>query len=289
MPPRLIIDFLEDGADALRSVRQANWSVECLVTSRSALPTSEGRKALDVPGVYLLIGPPAKADDNLHRDSRLYVGQADSVADRLDTHLKTSSMKWWRTVVVVRQRDDKDPLNLGQCKFLESRLYELATKASTCVLTNKNAPHRPAIGQAEQGIANDFLANAIVIVSALGFNFFEPRSTSTVPQENDGPPQVPGNLQELLEELRKAATGPSFPKAQWYWTRTPDYRTKVVNGGDFRVFLRVRWNKNCLRVGLHSRGEREKFTVSNSAELEKRHEEIQKAYNKAIKYLQRDK
>jgi hypothetical protein len=224
----------------------------------------------------------------LHRPSRLYVGQADSVADRLDTHLKNDNMRWWQTVVVIKH-EDKAPLNLSQCKFLESRLYALATNAGTSVLVNKNAPRPPVLSQPQQKETHDFLTNAIAIVGALGFSFFEPRSTSIALSENEDPPQVPGNLQELLEELRKASTGPSFPKAQWYWTRTPDYRTKVVNGTDFRVFLRVRWSKNCLRVGLHSRREREKFTVGDSAELENLRAEIQKAYNMAIKYLQRDK
>ncbi len=80
-----------------------------------------------MPGVYLLIGPPKKSDDDLHRDTRLYVGHADSVADRLDDHLKSDSKRWWRTVVVIRRSGDKVPLNLSQCKFLESKLHALAS------------------------------------------------------------------------------------------------------------------------------------------------------------------
>ena len=81
-----------------------------------------------MPGVYLLIGPPEKSDDNLHLDWRLYVGQADSVADRLDSHLKNDTKAWFRTVVVIRRPDDS-PLNLSQCQFLESKLHALASKA----------------------------------------------------------------------------------------------------------------------------------------------------------------
>jgi hypothetical protein len=91
------------------------------------------------------------------------------------------------------------------------------------------------------------------------------------------------NLQPLLEELRLLSTGASFPKAEWYWTRTPDYRAKVVNDGEFRVFLRVALAKSWFRVSVKGIG---KFQISNSADLEGLRETIQTAYKKAEKYLQ---
>src|SRR5205807_5530581 len=79
------------------------------------------------------------------------------------------------------------------------------------------------------------------------------------------PPQVPTHLQSLFDELRNAVTGPSFPKAEWYWTRTPDYRAKVVTDDDFRVFARIRCTRNWLNVQLKEEGE---FKISNSVDLE---------------------
>jgi hypothetical protein len=289
----LTIQFLDDKPYGLRSVTQVNWSVECLISSRSALPVSLGsqltRKALDVPGVYLLNGPPVKSDDNLHRDSRLYIGQADSVADRLDSHL--SGKEWWRSVAVIR-RPDNSPLNLSQCRFLESKLYALALKSRRCILTNKVAP-QPAFLSLEQAKdTEDLLDKAIVIVSALGLDFFEPSNpTVNPPQLMSGeaqpstpiePPEVPAHLRQLLVELQKAATGPSLSKAEWYWTRVPDYRAKVVNGDDFRVFLRIRWNKKELHVEPKEMGS---FKISDSADLDHLRAAIQLAYNKADGYL----
>ncbi|MGA2598297.1 MAG: GIY-YIG nuclease family protein [Bryobacteraceae bacterium] len=286
----LTIDFLEDHADALRRVTQSTWQVQCLMSSRSALPGSlrkeASRKVLDVPGVYLLVGPPEKTDDSiLHPDWRLYVGQADSVADRLARQLKIK--KWWRTVVVIRRPDD-NPLNLSQCRFLESTLCTLGSKAGTCVLTNGNAPQLPTLSAHDKADTQDLLDKAIVIVGALGFNFFRPFDSPPLPsdEEQSEQPPVPENLRQLLEEIRKAATGPSFPKAEWYWTGTPDYRVKVVNGDDFRVFLRIRWAKNGFSVKLK---DVEDFKVSNSADLEEHHEKIRTAYSKADRYLQQGK
>jgi len=284
---RLTIDFLEDKPEALRRITQANWQLECLISSRSELPRSlrreESRRTLDVPGVYLLIGPPEKSDDSTHNDWRLYVGQADSVADRLETHLKNI---WWRTVVVIR-RPDNHPLNLSQCKFMESKVHALASKAGTCVLENKNAPGLPFLSPTDEIDTQDILDKAVVIVGALGFNFFEaPVPVGAASRDSDKPRPVPPKLQPLLEEIRKLAKGPSCPKAEWYGINGPEYRMKVVNGGDFRVFGRVTWAKNWFRVWIRDAGH---FKVTSAVDLEKLNEEIQKAYDNAEKYLQRNK
>src|SRR5438445_8794891 len=101
----LTVEFLDDSADGLRRVSQDNWSGECLVCSRAALPKTLGDesnfKLLDVPGVYLLVGPAeAKSDGGTQCEAQLYIGQADSVADRLETHLRSERKHWWRTAVV---------------------------------------------------------------------------------------------------------------------------------------------------------------------------------------------
>jgi hypothetical protein len=72
----------------------------------------------------------------------------------------------------------------------------------------------------------------------------------------------------------------------WYWTRTPDYRAKVVRTGDDRVFCRVRWAKNWFWVELRDVG---KFKVGSSADLDKVRGEIQTAFGKAEQYLQHGK
>lgn len=217
------------------------------------------------------------------------MGQADSVADRLDSHLKAEGKKWWRTVVVIR-RTGKSPLNLSQCKFLESRLYALATQAGACVLTNKNAPQPAHLSPTEISGTEEFLGKALVIVNALGLNFFdvEPAAeTKQVVNQPEGPPEVPPNLQTLLDAIRGIVTAPSFSRSEWYWTHTPDYRAKVVSDGDFRVFVRITWAKNWLTLKLGKLGEQGKFKVSSSADLEKVRATIQKAYENAVKYLER--
>jgi hypothetical protein len=294
--PNLTIEFLENAADGLRLVTRSDWVGECLVSSRRALPTSFGLedsfKWLDVPGVYLLIGPPEiVSNEPPKREVQLYVGQADSVADRLDSHLKNEKKKWWRTAVVFR-RSDKNPLNLTQCKFLESRLCALSLKAEKCDLANGNAPQLPAMSISERSSTEDFLQKALVILSALGWSFFQapvlPQPSVSKPEDDHGPPEVPPNLKPLLEELRQAVTLPSFTKAVWYWTHVPDYRAKVVGSADnFRVFARVHWAKGWFRLELKDVGN---YKVKTPADInDELRKEIAKAYQRAEQYLQRGK
>ncbi len=287
--PNLTIEFLEDAPDGLRLVSQANWSVECLLSSRHALPRSLGNEAsfkwLDVPGVYLLMGH--VDGGNAQEEVRLYVGQADSVADRLDSHLKSETKKWWRAALVFR-RTDKNPLNLSHCKYLESKLCALALDAGKCILTNKVTPQLPSLSRSEQSSADDFLQKALVIVSALGWDFFKPdQPLQEQAGANKEPKKLPASLGPLLEEIRKSVTGPSFPKAEWYGTRTPDYRAKCVSDTDFRVFARITWAKGWFWLALKDVG---KYKVKAPADIDDElRRAIAKAYQKAEQYLQRGK
>jgi hypothetical protein len=291
----LTIEFLEDAANGLRLITQSNWAVECLLSSRlqleSTLENNLGRKWFDVPGVYLLAGPVAKeAEVDRLRDDKLYVGQADSVADRLDSHLRNENKKWWRTVLVLRRTDTR-PLNISQCRFMESRLYSLALSAGNCELDNRVAPQPAFLSPTEQSSTEVFLDQALVIVSALGFDYF--RAASRAPEtsqpaiESREPPSPPASLLPLLEEICKAVTGPSFPKAKWYSTHVPDFRSKVALSEDvFRVFVRITWAKNWFWVSLKDVG---KYKVSKTEQIDKLREAIQTAYQKAEQHLQRVK
>jgi hypothetical protein len=296
--PNLRMEFVDSSADGLRLVSQDNWSGECLICSRTALPkrSEASSKLLDVPGVYLLVGPPEpKTDGSPLREAQLYVGQADSVADRLETHLKSEEKQWWKTAVVIR-RIEKNPLNLTHCKFLESSLCSLAIGCARCDLKNKVSPQLPSVmSRGEQSSMDDFLQKTLITLSVLGWNFFPRPSTvptsiaspspAPVPPSND-PPDVPHNLKALLEELRNTATGSSFPRAEWYWTRTPDYRAKVVNDGDFRVFFRVVWSKNWFWLKLKDVG---RYKIAKTADIDDIRKDIETAYRKAEQYLQRGK
>lgn len=287
----LTIEFQDERPDGLRLVTQAGSTVECLLCSRAALPRSLGdsdnSKLLDTPGVYLLIGPAERMpEDTSQHDSQLYVGQADSVADRLESHLKAEDKQWWKTVVVFKQLG-KNPLNLTQCKFLESRLCSLAIGVGECVVGNKVSPQLPAISPGARNSTEDFLRKAIVIVTALGWNFFhreEPEPPKPVPSDS---PTVSPQLAPVLEQIRSASENSSMPRARWYPTRT-DYRAKCVVDPQFRVFIRVKVAKNWFRLELTD-DDQKWYKVKTPADVDNLRKAIEKAYQKSEQYLQRGK
>jgi hypothetical protein len=205
----------------------------------------------------------------------------------LDSHLKNENKKWWRTVLVLK-RTDKRPLNISECRFLESRLYALALSAGKCDMDNKVAPQPAFLTPADQSSVELFLDQALVIASALGFDFFQTPNATPQPSRPTAElpelPSPPTKIHPLLEEIRKAVTGPAFPKAEWYSTHTPDFRAKVVlNEDSFRVFAKVTWAKNWFWVSLKDVG---KYKVSGIGELDRLSDPIQTAYRKAEQHLQ---
>jgi hypothetical protein len=109
--------------------------------------------------------------------------------------------------------------------------------------------------------------------------------TSQPTNKGPGAPYPPVAIMPLLEEIRQAVTGPSFPKAEWYATQTPDYRARAVLNDDLsRVFVRVTWTKDWVWVKLKDVG---KYKVSKPGEVDKLRDQIQAAYQKAEQHLLR--
>jgi hypothetical protein len=161
--------------------------------------------------------------------------------------------------------------------------------AGIWALANKVVPQAPFLAPNEQRGIEDFLEKALGMVSALGFSGFASSPPAQEPPGSTGvlpftPP--PTNLQPLVEEIHRAATGESFPRAEWYSTFCPDYRAKVVGkSGDFRVFVRVKWAKNWLWLQLPKLG---KHKIARASDVDDGvRKEIAASYHRAEQYLER--
>ena len=76
--PASILTFLADGQpEGIRVVDKSNWSGRAVVASRAQLGEALQRGELARAGVYALIGP---GDGS---DSRVYVGEADNLRERI--------------------------------------------------------------------------------------------------------------------------------------------------------------------------------------------------------------
>jgi hypothetical protein len=279
----LRIEFLSDIPSGPRRVRDDNWSGQTLLCSRPHIDSALQGDVLDVSGVYILVGPSELKNEGqtLRFQSSIYIGQGDSVRDRIQSHLKNK--EFWREAVVFYRQPDE--LHAGNIKYLESRLIQLATAAGNCVLENAVSPQTPALAVAEKESTEDFLKHAIFCLGAIGYDFFT--AQAVVPPFNGGPgpspteAYIPQNLQGLIDQLREIIE--PLPDAEMYTTKSPDWRAKVTVGSTFRVFIRVMFRRDRIRIRIADGAQRDIHVGQKiSDEIAN---EIRQGRAKAVEYL----
>lgn len=164
--PSAIRVYLADGrADGLRLVEKSNWTGLAVVSSETDYLRVRTREEWSRPGVYLLSGP---ATDTDLRDL-LYIGEADDVRDRVDSHVK--GMDFWTNVIAFTSKDNN--LNKAHVRYLEARLLQVAAKADRVTIQNATAPPLPRLSEADIADMDGFLAEMLVILPLLGIVAFE--------------------------------------------------------------------------------------------------------------------
>ena len=116
---RTIQLFLVDGTPGGLIIASIHgWTGSVLVAAQTTFGRFLARPEADRTGIYILYGP--DPEDPL--GMRAYIGEADSVRDRIDTSAKQRG--FWETAVVVTTSDEA--LNKGHVRYLEARLIEMS-------------------------------------------------------------------------------------------------------------------------------------------------------------------
>lgn len=182
--PTSIRIFLADGSpDGIRIVEKSNWTGRAVVASRTQLPDALARDELTRPGVYVLAGT---GDDG---ESRLYIGEADVLGDRLRSH--AGRKDFWTWFVAFTSADEN--LNKAHVRYLECRLLTLARTANQWTVENAAAPNEPPLSEADRADADWFLGEMLVIYPILGIDAFEAAASEAAP---------PGGADDLVLEQR---------------------------------------------------------------------------------------
>jgi len=127
MPSATIKLFLVHGdAKRLRTAELSNWTGKAVAGPRSELDGVLAREEATKPGVYFLSG-----FDPESGKSAVYVGEAESIRDRLRGHLDRD---FWNHVVFVISKDEN--LTKAHIRYLEGRLIELARLAGRALVMN---------------------------------------------------------------------------------------------------------------------------------------------------------
>ncbi len=162
--PTSIRIFLADGTpEGIRIVEKSNWTGRAVVASRAQLTEALLRDELARPGVYVLVGPGAGGM------SRIYIGEADVLRDRLKQHAKQKD--FWTRFVAFTSTDEN--LNKAHVRYLEYRLVALAKAANQWEISNHAVPAEPPLSEADRADAEWFLGEMLVIYPILGVDAFE--------------------------------------------------------------------------------------------------------------------
>ena len=165
--------FVPDGdPEGVRFIDRMNWTGLGVVFPRSKWSEIRSRAEFGRTGVYILTGY-SEGDDDL---PTVYVGQADGVKGRIDSHAQQKD--FWDTGIVFVSNSGGG-LNRAHVTWLEYALVARAQEAKRCNLDNGNAPQEPALSEAEKADTQAFLREMLQILPLVGLRVFEaPRAVA---------------------------------------------------------------------------------------------------------------
>lgn len=168
--------FLVDGtAGGLTTAEITNWTGHVLTAKREEVGDLLRREEVARTGVYLLLGEDAEATGG----TRCYVGETDSIADRLRQHVRDKD--WWDRIVVITSKDEN--LTKSHVRYLESRLIRLTAEAGRVDLANGTAPPEPRLPEADRSDMDYFVSQLQIILPVLGVNAIRTRPVPNIPGE----------------------------------------------------------------------------------------------------------
>ncbi|WP_154661316.1 GIY-YIG nuclease family protein [Microvirga lotononidis] len=147
-----------------------NWTGHVLVAPRSRLVEALQRDEASRTGVYFLVGD----DPDQPTKSRVYVGEGDSVVDRIKSHAKDSSKDFWTRACLVTSKDMN--LTKAHVRYLESRFVELTKGADRANVANGNEPARKSLPESDIADMEFFISQVQVILPVVGFDFLRPKA-----------------------------------------------------------------------------------------------------------------
>lgn len=177
--PFTIRIFVPDGdPEGVRLIDRMNWTGLGLVFPRAKWLEVRQRQEVQRTGIYILIGYGSQDDDL----PTLYIGQADGVRSRIESHYAAKDFWDWGAVFVS---NSSSGLNRAHVTWLEYALVKRANEAKRCHLDNGNFPQEPALSEAEKADTRAFLKEILQILPLVGLRAFEIPKAVAVPQAVD--------------------------------------------------------------------------------------------------------
>lgn len=165
--PYTIHIFVVDGdPDGVKIIDRQNWTGWGIAFPRSEWSSISKRSEFSGPGIYILSGTSELSKDDL---PTIYVGQAEEIRNRLDSHYKEKEFWDWGYAFVSKGSS----LNRAHITWLEHALVDLANKSGQCHLENANQPKEPNLTEWEKADTKSFLNEILKILPLVGVRAFD--------------------------------------------------------------------------------------------------------------------
>ena len=127
MPSATIKIFLSQGdPKRLRTAELSNWTGKAVAGPRSEFDSVLAREESQKSGVYFLTGI-----DPENGKSAVYIGEAESIRDRIKSHLDKD---YWNQIAFFTSKDEN--LTKAHIRYLEGRLIGQAREAGRAEVKN---------------------------------------------------------------------------------------------------------------------------------------------------------
>jgi Domain of unknown function (DUF4357) len=170
MTGRSIQIFLVDGTvSGLRTAELGLSTIKALVIPRASLQSVTKRSEVQKTGLYILVGK----DENKPGVLKIYVGEGDTILNRLSAHNKDNKKEFWEEAIVFVSKDEN--LTKSHVRYLEACLIKLAQDAKRCTVVNETEPSEQGkLPESAEVEMQEFIVQAQLLLGTLGYDLFKP-------------------------------------------------------------------------------------------------------------------
>lgn len=184
--------YLADGSvTGIRHGEISNWTGQAIACPRTRFPELREWTEAKRPGVYFLFGQNEESGQDA-----VYIGEAEIVLDRLNSHIKgINGKEFWTELVIFTSKDDN--LTKGHVRYLEARLIELANAAGRHKIENSASPQLAALPRAARDAMEEFLNGVRTLLGVLGHRVLEPLLVRTLEPQQMVAVALPAPLKDV--------------------------------------------------------------------------------------------
>ncbi len=159
--------YLVDGTvEGIVTAELSNWNGKAIKIPRKMVAECT-REDFQQAGIYFLF---CEEEDG---EEAVYIGEAEDIKKRLVLHIndhkRDKEKYYWNTAVCFIGRD----LNKALIRYLENRLFDIATLARRYKILTKNTYKNTVLKESQISAMEEFIDNIKVLINALGYKVLE--------------------------------------------------------------------------------------------------------------------